>query len=258
MLNNGRASFQDFMRKGVLYDFITEKMRMKKLVVLSLMCGGLSLCGMAWADTLEMKDGRLLEGTYMGGTQTSMRFQTEGKVQVVPVKDILALTFAEPASSANQQTPLSGKTQTAQRPGQYTITPGVKIPVRMSDTVSIQYNQKDDWFAGTLEQDLVVNGTVIAPKGTPVNGQVVSAAQQGKYGPSLVITLRELNLGTQTVKLATNSYIAQTPQASQNTLELGKATLKVITRDRATPLSIPSRAIVEFETTEPVDVRLSR
>ena len=231
-------------------------MKTLSLFSCALVCGGLSLASLAFADTLEMKDGRLLEGKYMGGTQTSIRFQAEGKVQVVPVKDILALTFSETVSStAPAKTPA-----TVQRPGQVTIAQGAKIPVRLSDTVSVQYNRKEDWFAGTLEQDLLVNGTLVAPKGTPVNGQVVSASQQGKYGPSLVITLRELEVGSQTIKIATNNYIVQT-QAVQNVRDLndlGLATLKIVTRDRSTPLNIPSRTVLEFETSQPIEVRLAK
>ena len=211
-------------------------MKTLSLFSCALVCGGLSLAGLAFADTLEMKDGRLLEGKYMGGTQTSIRFQAEGKVQVVPVKDILALTFSETVSStAPAKTPA-----TVQRPGQVTIAQGAKIPVRLSDTVSVQYNRKDDWFAGTLEQDLLVNGTLVAP--------------------SLVITLRELEVGSQTIKIATNNYIVQT-QAVQNVRDLndlGLATLKIVTRDRSTPLNIPSRTVLEFETSQPIEVRLAK
>ena len=234
-------------------------MKTLSLFSCALVCDGLSLAGLAFADTLEMKDGRLLEGKYMGGTQTSIRFQAEGKVQVVSVKDILALTFSDAVSSTAQPTPPT-KTPVAQRPGQVTIAQGAKIPVRLSDTVSVQYNRKDDWFAGTLEQDLLVNGTLVAPKGTPVNGQVVSASQQGKYGPSLVITLRELEVGSQTIKVATNNYIVQT-QAVQNVRDLndlGLATLKIVTGDRNAPLSIPSRTVLEFETSQPIEIRVAK
>jgi len=35
----------------------------------------------AAADTLELKDGRVLDGRYLGGTQAVLRFQVEGNIQ---------------------------------------------------------------------------------------------------------------------------------------------------------------------------------
>ncbi len=232
---------------------------MKHIAIASILLGVISvgMAGFAFADTLEMKDGRLLEGTYVGGTQTSLRFQADGKVQVIPVKDILALTFSAPVAAAPQPTPkvVLSSTKRPNRPSQYTIAAGTKLPVKILDDISVENNRKDDWFYGTLESDLIVNGKVIAPKGAGVNGQVVTAQTQGKYGPALAVTLRELELDDKrTIKIVTSNYLVQTQAAKATTHDLGVATLKIVTRDRGTPLSIPYRSVVEFETTEPVEL----
>jgi hypothetical protein len=49
------------------------------------------------ADTIELRDGKLIQGTFMGGTQTTVRFQTQAEIKVIPVADIVALTFDRPA-----------------------------------------------------------------------------------------------------------------------------------------------------------------
>ena len=75
-----------------------------------------------------------------------------------------------------------------------------------------------------------------------------------------MITLRELEVGSQTIKVATNNYIVQT-QAVQNVRDLndlGLATLKIVTRDRNAPLSIPSRTVLEFETSQPIEIRVAK
>ncbi len=51
------------------------------------------------ADTLELKDGRLFEGTYVGGTTSTLHVQIEGRVEVIPIPDVLALTFSSSASA---------------------------------------------------------------------------------------------------------------------------------------------------------------
>jgi len=228
---------------------------MKHLMMTSIFVGliGLGIVGVAFADTLEMKDGRLLEGTYMGGTQTSVRFQADGKVQVISVKDILALTFSAPVSSPAPTPKDQGFSKSSQPSSKYTIAAGTKLPVKMLDNISVDRSRKDDWFRGTLERDLMVNGKVFAPKGTRVNGQVVTAQTQGKYGPALAVTLRELVVNDQIIEVSTSNYLVQTQAAQTATHDLGIVSLKVVTRDKG-PLSIPYQSVVEFETLEPVNV----
>src|SRR5258707_12939080 len=60
------------------------------LVALAL---GLFFVGIAAADTLELKDGRVLKGKYLGGTQAVLRFEINGEVQTFSTTDIVALTF---------------------------------------------------------------------------------------------------------------------------------------------------------------------
>src|SRR5215467_11087568 len=60
----------------------------------------LVLAGIGFADTLELKDGRVLQGKYLGGTQAVLRFQVNGDVQTFPTNDIVALTFTRNSGSA--------------------------------------------------------------------------------------------------------------------------------------------------------------
>ncbi|HEX8810734.1 MAG TPA: hypothetical protein VF742_01960 [Terracidiphilus sp.] len=54
---------------------------------------GLLFAGAAEADTLELKDGRVLQGRYLGGTQAVLRFEINGEVQTFSVVDAVAITF---------------------------------------------------------------------------------------------------------------------------------------------------------------------
>ncbi len=62
---------------------------------------GLFIAGAAAGDTLELKDGRVLQGRYLGGTQAVLRFEIKGEVQTFNVSDAVALTFTG-TSSATQ------------------------------------------------------------------------------------------------------------------------------------------------------------
>lgn len=74
----------------------------------------LLLAAAASADTLELKDGRVLQGRFLGGTQAVMRFESNGEVRTFSINDIAALTFtttyhdqntAPPPSNSQSQDP---------------------------------------------------------------------------------------------------------------------------------------------------------
>ncbi len=49
---------------------------------------------MTAADTLELNNGDIIDGTYVGGTKHSVRFSVDGKNRTIPIGDILAITFS--------------------------------------------------------------------------------------------------------------------------------------------------------------------
>lgn len=221
-----------------------------------------SLCLMTvtvWADTLEMKDGRFLEGQYLGGTQNSIRFQVEKQIQVFPVRDVLALTFSAspggtssgfPTGGAQMNTPKPKPQQTPEIKGEIVLEPGTKVAVRMLESLYLENSRKDDWFRASLESDVRVNGVTVLPKGAKINGQVV-ASEQGKMGSTLAITLREVVVDNQVVSLSTSNYMVK--NEARNVLDLGISSLKIVKRDR--DLQIPHQSVVEFETLEPIEFR---
>lgn len=66
---------------------------------------GLVFGGAAAADTLELKDGRILQGRYLGGTQVVLRFEINREVQTFNVADAVAVTFTGNSGSANTPAP---------------------------------------------------------------------------------------------------------------------------------------------------------
>ena len=156
------------------------------------------LSATAWADTLELKDGRLLQGKYLGGTQDTLRFQVQGNIEVYRVADVLALTFGEasvgtstPASQPAPQAAPSAQpsalaaapasaTPSAPATDSVTVPAGTYLRVRMIDGVDSQRNRVGDRFAASLDEDLVVGGTVAARKGTDVYGRLADSKQAGQ------------------------------------------------------------------------------
>src|SRR5258708_34426664 len=130
---------------------------------------GLSLVGAAAADTLELKDGRVLQGHYLGGTQAVLRFEVNGDVQAFNVTEIVGLTFTAnggtvaPASAAASFAPRAAPASAAG--GMVTIPAGQSLLVRMIDGVDSSKNHLGDIFHASLETGLTVNGGFAAPHG---------------------------------------------------------------------------------------------
>ena len=141
--------------------------------------------GAASADTLELKDGRVLKGKYLGGTQAVLRFELNGEVQTFNTADIVALTFTghsapvgAPAAMAPAPTSMASNSGAE---GTVTIPAGQSLLVRMIDGVDSAKNHVGDVFHAGLETDLTIGNTVVARKGTDVYGRLADAQKSGTF-----------------------------------------------------------------------------
>jgi hypothetical protein len=158
---------------------------------------GFFFVGFAAADTLELKDGRVVQGKYLGGTQAVLRFEVNGEVQAFNTNDIVALTFtgrsassapaAVPVAPAPASAPLAPANSLASAPadavsgGQITIPAGQSLLVRMIDGVDSSKNHVGDVFHASLETDLTIGNSVVARKGTDVYGRLANAEKSGTF-----------------------------------------------------------------------------
>jgi hypothetical protein len=157
------------------------------------------LIGTAAADTLELKDGRVLKGKYLGGTQAVLRFEINGEVQTFSTTDIVALTFTgnsgsttPVASPAPVAAPAPAPTSSISSPatdGNVTIPAGQSLLVRMIDGVDSSKNHVGDVFHASLETDLYVGNSMVARKGTDVYGRLANAQEAGHMSGSSELQL---------------------------------------------------------------------
>jgi hypothetical protein len=162
-------------------------MKTSHRLLIGLVCAGLALMSVsASADTLQMKDGRVIQGKFLGGTQASVQFETNGKIDLYDVDQVLSITFtaAPTVPSASRIVPpipaSESSAVSAARPGSgVTIPAGTSLLVRMIDSVDSDKNHVGDRFRASLEQDLAVDGVVVAPKGADVYGRLAEAKEAG-------------------------------------------------------------------------------
>jgi hypothetical protein len=197
----------------------------------------LVFAGIGFADTLELKDGRVLQGKYLGGTQAVLRFEVNGDVQAFPTSDIVALTFTrgsggnsnggappvqsmDPGPASSQSPPpqsappaatASKGAPAAYAGGDVTLEAGQLLLVRMIDSVDSSKNHVGDIFHASLETDLNVNGVLVARKGTDVYGRLASADEGGKFSgkSELQLELTRLVLEGRDYPLVSSDYNLQ-------------------------------------------------
>jgi hypothetical protein len=153
---------------------------------------GLLLVAAAAADTLELKDGRVLQGRYLGGTQAVLRFEANGELQTFNVTEVVALTF-----TGNSGTPAPAVAVPAPQPafapaaagGAVTVPSGQSLLVRMIDGVDSSKNHVGDVFHASLETDLIINNVVVARRGADVYGRLANAQEAGHIAGSSELQL---------------------------------------------------------------------
>lgn len=194
---------------------------------------------LAFADTIVMKDGKVLQGTLKGAGDTTIMVEVGGKIQEIAINDIASFTFAPrgtksaatpatPATGATPATPSTGATPAtpatgaaagattaappaAAKTGPATLAAGTTLMLKSKDPVSTATHKKGTKFTTLLENDLVVDGSVVVPKGTVVYGTVVSS-RGGKVvgGASLVVTFTQMMVNNQPIAIVTDEAGAET------------------------------------------------
>ncbi len=129
----------------------------------------------AQADTLVLKDGSQIQGTYLGGSQDEIQFEVNGKIQVFHVADVTRVDFSENTTPATAPAPAAptGPTQTV------TVPTGTPILIRMIDGIDSNTNKVGDMFHASLEDNLTVNGVLLARKDADVYGKLIQAQSAG-------------------------------------------------------------------------------
>ena len=187
---------------------------------LKLKCGFLTAltlaASMAWADTLELKNGSVIKGKFLGGTETEMSFQVGSTVQKYKVADIVSLKFdLEGAVSAPAPPPQSslpddpGTTAHVEmKPVYVTIPAGTQISVRTIDAIDSTYNVVGDRFQASLEEPLMLEGDVMVAKDALVFGRLTQAKESGTFtGKSqLRLELTGIAVNGKMVPVVTGEY----------------------------------------------------
>jgi len=171
----------------------------------------------SWADSLELRNGSLIKGKFIGGTETEITFQVGSSRQIYSVNDVVSLTFdseraerdipKRPERLSSEETRNVEDTK-PKAPSYVTIPAGTRISVRTIDRIDSTKNQVGDRFQASLEEPIFVDGVEVASQGADVYGRLTESKTTGTFtGKSqLGLELTGIVVDDQTVPIVTGEY----------------------------------------------------
>jgi len=151
------------------------------------------------------------------------RHRHDRRSNEAPAESTISQNLPPPAEPAPAPVSAPPPPPPPPQPVQRTITlaTGTVIPVRLTESLNSESAQPDDTFHGTLASDLLRNGAVAIPQGTPVLGRVVEAksATHFKGNSLLSLELTRIDMGSNRMSVVTDSFSKEGAGRGKNTAE---------------------------------------
>jgi hypothetical protein len=185
------------------------------------------------ADTLYLKNGKVVGGTYLGGTARQVRMDLGDRVASYDLADVTKIEFQSVSAAAPEPPPPPRpreepreRQEPKERPriqradpdstpaSSLKIPSGTVIKVRMIDGVDSETSQLGQTFQASLDDPIVIEGQTVVPRGADIVAKLVEDKQSGKISGRTELTLdlvsmrvngRMIDLTTQEVTTSSGS-----------------------------------------------------
>jgi hypothetical protein len=210
----------------------------------------LAIATAGFADTITLKNGRVIDGNYLGGSPRQVRMEAGGRIETFDVGDIVRIEFgggAPPAASApaedsrpvlrrhddnvfRPEPPQTAAAAPAQAGEPVELPAGTNLVVRVIDGVDSQTNSVGQTFAASLDEPVTIGGQTVIPRGADVTLKLVDSKESGKLTGRAELTLdlqsiqvngRMVDVNTQTVSRESDSRGARTAKVAGGTAAVG-------------------------------------
>src|SRR5271165_6813256 len=182
----------------------------------------LAMTAMA-ADTVTLRDGRVINGTYLGGSPRLVKVDANDQIQTLDVSDIVSIEF-DAGRERNERGTRSTAASTVSLPA------GTRFVIRMIDAVDSERDSVGKTFAASMDEPVLGDGQTVIPRGADVVVKLVDAKESGKLTGRTTLTLdlmsvkvngRMVDVNTETVTKESSSRGARTAKAVGGTAALG-------------------------------------
>lgn len=178
---------------------------MTRLSALILSAITVGISGFALADTLELSNGEIHEGNFVGSSNGIIMFDTGAGIEAFPESDVVGVFF-----SSGVETAIARAEEAA--PVSITIPAGTRLVIRTVENIDTRQHSAGHRFRGQLEGALVIDGITAVPRGSFVHGRLVSSSQSGRVAGSsqLVAEFTDVMINDQLIPMSTGALVAQT------------------------------------------------
>ena len=215
----------------------------------------------AFGDTVTLKDGRVITGTYLGGSPRQVKMEVADQIKTFDISDIARIEFgggpvanAEPVAppppppdappvmrrAADAPPPAEAAPPRMPDPpppppdqprnddrvlppdGAIQLAAGTNIVVRMIDGVDSEKNSVGQTFAASIDEPVMINGQTVIPRGADAVVKLVDAKESGKLTGRTSLTLDLMS-----VKVNGRMVDVNTQTVSEESASRGARTAKV-------------------------------
>jgi hypothetical protein len=189
---------------------------------------------MASADSVNLRNGEVVQGTYIGGNARQIRVDVNGDIRTYDLQQVQSVTFTDanyqppapvqrdnypPPPPPQAAPPQASAPQGAGAMSGITLPVDTHITVRMIDSVDSQTARLGQIFKASIDEPVVLNDQQVIPRGADVLTKLVDDQQSGKIQGRTVLTLalvsinvngRMVDVTTTDVRTASSSRSART------------------------------------------------
>ena len=204
-----------------------------------------------FADTITLRDGTVLNGTFLGGTARQVRMEVGDQIRSFEISEVNKIDFGSLAPQANAPAPLpppaaaapvqpdrpvlrrnesvmrpsdtASATPPATASGPVELPAGTNIDIRMIDGVDSEVARVGQTFKASLDQPVIVNGVTVIQRGADATVRLVDQKESGKLTGRSALTLnlvsvtvngRPIDINTQTIQRESDSRGQQTAKTA--------------------------------------------
>jgi hypothetical protein len=204
-----------------------------------------------FADTITLRDGTVLNGTFLGGTARQVRMEVGDQIRSFEISEVTKIDFGSmvpqaiapaplppPTAAAPVQTerPVLRRNENVMRPsdtasatppvaasGPVELPAGTNIDIRMIDGVDSEIARVGQTFKASLDQPVIVNGVTVVQRGADATVRLVDQKESGKLTGRSALTLnlvsvtvngRPVDINTQTIQRESDSRGQQTAKTA--------------------------------------------
>jgi hypothetical protein len=152
------------------------------------------------ADTVTLRNGSSVQGTYLGGTARQVRIDQNGDIRTFDIGQVQSVIFdgdqppppppPPPAQSSYPPRERDGdRNRNQPQASGLTIPIDTQVTVRMIESVNSETSRLGQTYRASLDEPIYVNGQELVPRGADVLTKLVTDQQSGKIEGRTVLTL---------------------------------------------------------------------